>query len=251
MTEKQDYLKLEESWNPKSNGITQAIRHRAIHPNEPAPSPNDVLTRFSHPPEHVLKQAKEKLEHMREIAEVKKVPPKSLSRRNYRGKKKEEAPRSGLDVTALLSERSKNNKHKISPQNAIPEFKQRVADAEDIETIQEAVVQFSGIIRNWIKQSMGNSGYGRAVEGIRVMRQECIELEEVASFNDFMRDLKEKVFREELGGDRREFWWQLRSNKLGLVDKKSGGDQGVEEDETREVSRPLFGTITWLNRDSS
>ena len=168
---------------------------------------------------------------------MKKVPPKSLSRRNFHGKKAQEAPRSGLDVGALLSERSTANKNRISAENAIPEFKQILADAEDVETIKNSVSQMSGIIRNWVVNSMGDSNYGRATEGIRVMRQECIELEEPGLFNGFLRDLKSQIFEEKLGGDRREMWWQIRSNRLGLIQKDIAPQSEVEEDEARQVSK--------------
>ncbi|KAL9087556.1 MAG: hypothetical protein Q9159_003572 [Coniocarpon cinnabarinum] len=233
-----EYLKLEDNFSPKVNRINQAIKHRAIHPDNPVPPPLDILTKFSHPPEHILKQTQKHLDKLIEAANVKKVPPKSMSRRNFRGKKDQEAPRSGLDVTALLGERSAANQRRISPQNAIPEFKQMMDGAEDIETVRDGVKQFGDIIRQWITQSMGDSNYGRVLEGIGLMRRECIELEEAGTFNDLMRDLKQELFEEKLGGDRRELWWQLRISKLSLIEKGAAPEGGVEEDEARQFLIP-------------
>lgn len=190
-----------------------------------------------------MERTQEDLERVQELADVKKVPPKSMSRRNFRGKKAQEAPRSGLDTSALLSERSAANKHRISPDNAIPEFKQILADAEDVDTIKQCVSQLSEIIQTWIRNSMGDSDYGRAIEGMKVMRQECTELEEPGLFNGFLRDLKMKLFMEELGGDRREMWWQVRSNRLGLIEKNVAAQSEVGEEEARQVWGIFFSNV--------
>ena len=195
-----------------------------------------------------MQRAQSCLEQVREKADIKKVPPKSLSRRNHRGKKAKEAPRSGLDLSALLDERSAANKHRISPDNAIPEFKQILVNTEDVETIRQSVSQLGEIVRTWIKDSMGDANYGRAVEGIRTMREECTELEEPGMFNDFLRDLRTTLFKGELGGDRREMWWQLRCNHLGLIGKKNDPRSDVTEEQAREVSIPytsMYSSVTF------
>lgn len=63
------------------------------------------------------------------------------------------------------------------------------------------------------------------------MREELIEMEEPGAFNDFIRSLKRKLLAEELGGDRREMWWEIKKNKLGLIDKKSSEQSTVDEEE--------------------
>lgn len=68
------------------------------------------------------------------------------------------------------------------------------------------------------------------------MREECIDFEEPGLFNEFLRELKTKIFNQELGGDRREMWWQVRTNKLGLIEKKYHPQSKISEEEAREVS---------------
>lgn len=126
---------------------------------------------------------------------------------------------------------SSKSESKISSTNAIPEFKRSLDAATTTEQIKESFTQFGPIIEGWIKDSFGDSGYERAVEGIRNMREEGISMEEPELYNDFMRSLKSKLLTEQLGGDRQEMWFKLRVYKLGLLDKKTSASSTVTEEE--------------------
>lgn len=65
------------------------------------------------------------------------------------------------------------------------------------------------------------------------MREELIEMEEPGVFNECVRELKQKLLGEELGGDRKEMWMQVRREKLGLIEKKSSEQSSVTEEEAR------------------
>lgn len=125
---------------------------------------------------------------------------------------------------------------KISAENAVPEFKQMLATTEDINAIKDASNQMADIIRSYIRHSIGDSGYGRATEAVRVMREELTELEEPGIFNDFMTDLKKKIFGGELGGERREMWLRIRANRLGLIDERTSPLSDVTEEAAKAVS---------------
>jgi len=111
-----------------------------------------------------------------------------------------------------------------------------LATTEDPNAIQDAAKQMAAIIEAQISHSLGDSGYGRAMEGLRVMREELIELEEPGVWNAFVRELKRKILKGELGGERREMWWEVRKNRLGLVEKRVSALSDVTEEEAKEVS---------------
>lgn len=90
------------------------------------------------------------------------------------------------------------------------------------------------IIESHIAHSVGDSGYGRAVAEMRVLRDELVELEEPGIWNAWVRGLKAKVLGGELGGERREVWWLVRREGLGLVDGGGSALSGVGEGEARE-----------------
>lgn len=227
--------------------IDSAIRFRATHPNDPLPPPAEILTRFSQPPEEAVQRAKKYLDRLTDVADVKKgqpftlflnmhmltipaVPPKSKGRKRTR---EIEKPLSGLDVDALLHQEKRT---KISPTNSIPEFKQTLSHAENVDTISDAVKQMTAIVENQVKNSLGDANYDRVVESLGVMRDELISYEEPALYNDLLKLLKDKLFKEELGGDRRELWWLIRRSKIGLIDSNQSDRSEVSEDVANEVS---------------
>ena len=154
-----------------------------------------------------------------------------------------EKPLSGLDVEELLGHEKRT---KISPENAIPEFKQVLATTEDLQTIKFAMKQMAGIVYSNIKNSLGDSGYGRAIEAIRIMREEMTELEEPEIFNNFVRELKKDILGGKLNGERRDMWWKIRANRLGLIDKRLSPLSEVGEEEAKEVSL-LINNLSTLN----
>jgi ATP-dependent DNA helicase 2 subunit 2 len=157
------------------------------------------------------------------------VPPRVKGRKRNRDTEK---PLSNLDVDELLR---REKRFKISPENAIPEFKQTLETTEDIGKIKEAVKQMSAVIENQIRHSLGDINYNRAIEGLGTMRDELVAYEEPGLYNDFIRGLKQKLLGDQLGGDRREMWWLIRKSRLGLIDNKLSEQSDVTEQEAKEV----------------
>ncbi|KAI9795201.1 MAG: ATP-dependent DNA helicase II subunit 2 [Peltula sp. TS41687] len=222
-----EYMAMEDTYSPLLHRIDQAVRWRAIHPSEHIPPVPEVLTRYSKPPLELEQKARPQLEKLIAAADVKKVPPKRKGRREKRVAAK---PLSGLNVEELLGREKRST---ISPDNAVPEFKQLLATAQNTEAIQDTSKQMSSVIVSLIKHSLGDSGYGRAIENLRVMREELIGMEEPRLYNDFVKDLKKKLLAEQLNGDRREMWWEVRRNQLGLVTDKESEVSDVAEDEAK------------------
>ena len=163
------------------------------------------------------------------------MPPKVQSRKRNRNEVK---PLSGLDVDALLGNKMK--KAKISSDNPIPDFRQMLDMAEDLDVVRDAVKQLSSIIEQQIKDSFSDLAYGRALEEVNVLRDEMTELEEPGIYNDFLRALKPKLLSDELGGDRRDMWDLIRKSHLGLVEKKTSERSSVTEEEAKIVSGAII-----------
>lgn len=156
-----------------------------------------------------------------------------------KGRKKnrtEVKPYSGLNVEELLQSDSEKKCNQISPQNAIPSFRQMLDVVEDISGIRDAVAQLGSIIETQIKDSIGNINYGRAIEELDVMRSEMIEIEEPAIYNDYVRTLKTKLLQGELSGDRRDMWYELKKAELGLIDSKQSESSNVTKEDAKQVS---------------
>lgn len=245
-----EYMPMEDAFSPVLHRVNQAIRWRAVHPNEPIPPPYETLTRFSKPPEELQVKAKRYLEKLVATAEVKKgtyiyltvpssctdentVPPKVQGRKRTRDQMK---PLSGLNVDELLG---REKKVKISRENPIPEFKRMLDLSEDPNAIQDAAKQMATIIEAQIKDSFGDNAYGQAIEELCVLRQELTELEEPGIYNDFVRALKAKLLAGDLGGERREMWWEIRTNHLGLIEKGTSPGKSPSSDVTEEQAKQV------------
>lgn len=67
-----EYMPISDSYSPVLHRIDQAVRWRAVHPNEPIPPVYDILTKYSKPPEQLVAKAKRQLEKLVVTADVKK-----------------------------------------------------------------------------------------------------------------------------------------------------------------------------------
>ncbi|TIA09909.1 putative Ku family DNA helicase [Aureobasidium pullulans] len=216
-----EYAPIEDTFSPALHRVSHVIRSRAIHPDEKLPPISEILIKYSKPPQELVEGATASLKAITAAADVKK------------GKGRRDAPKplSGLDVTALLSNPS--GTIKLSPQNAIPEFRQ-VLDGGKLEEAEPAFQQLGKIICDFIKNSVGGSGYARALEAMRVMREEASDLEIPDVYNDFVRNLKTAILKEELNGDRKDMWFMIRANRMGLIQSKECGSSEIGEDEAKE-----------------
>ena len=158
------------------------------------------------------------------------MPPKAKGKR---GRKEIIKPLSGLDVESLLG---REKRRKLSVSNAIPGFKQMLEAADDVKVIPEAAKQMGGIIHELIRTSLGDQWYAQALENLSVLRDQMIEFEEPGVYNDFVRDLKARLLRDELGGGRKDLWFRVvRERRLGLIDREEAPASDVSEEEAAEV----------------
>lgn len=66
------------------------------------------------------------------------------------------------------------------------------------------------------------------------MREEATDLEYHELYNEWMKKLKTDILKEELNGDRRDMWFMIRANRMGLIQSKELGASTVDEDEAKE-----------------
>lgn len=219
---------MDDTFSPLLHTVEGAIKYRAVHPRDPIPPKPEVLLEPSRQPADLQDQSKDALQRLIKAADVKKVPPKAKGRRRYR---EQEKPLSGLDVASLLK---KEDRLKIAPDNAIPEFKQILETTDKEEVVKDAVKQMSAIVQDQIATSFGDNSYDRAAEGLGTMRQELVELEMPELYNNALTQIKKRLLAEELGGNRKEFWWKVRVSRLGLIDKTQSESSDVSKEQASE-----------------
>jgi ATP-dependent DNA helicase 2 subunit 2 len=231
-----EYASIDDTFSPVLHYVNQAIRHHAIHPKDPLPQPYDILTKYMRPPSELLDAAKPSLDAVMHAGNVKRVPAKPKFRGRGGGKREAEKPLSGLDVDELLRPTGGAGGRpgvNISRENAIPEFKQLLQTTEEESDIFEAVTQMQTHVEGYVAGSVGDSGYGRAIEAMRVVREEMLDLEYAGVWNRMLRELKAKLLDGKLGGDRKEFWWKVKVTRLGLITKEQRADSDVSTEEAQ------------------
>lgn len=209
----EEEMAMDDTFSPVLHTIEGAIKYRAVHPDRDIPPKPEAFLAYSRQPEELQERCKDSLLRLVKAAEVKKVPPKVKGRKRYRDVEK---PLSGLDVEDLFR---KEKRTKISPDNAIPEFKQFMQSSEKMEDIEDAVKQMGAIVEEQVRSSFGDRNYEQAVEEMSVVREEMLQMEMPKLYNGVLRELKRKLMAGELDGDRTEFWWKVRTGHLGLIDQ--------------------------------
>ncbi|ODA80104.1 hypothetical protein RJ55_03062 [Drechmeria coniospora] len=222
-----DHMPMDETFNPAIHRINHAVKTRAAHPDRPISKMPPALLLHSAPPDDLVKRVQERIDALIEAAEVKKVPPKAKGRRNREAVK----PISGLDVDALLGD-GKNGQ--VSEENPIPDFKQALAGASDTSSIRPIAKQMGTVVRSLVTNSFGTSKDAQALECLRVMREELTNAEEPGLYNAFVTDFKKSLLSGELGGDRRELWYQMQKPPLGLISKGESEISDVTDEQAKE-----------------
>ena len=140
-------------------------------------------------------------------------------------------------MSALLNKNSKKRKPPITPQNAIPEFRQALDATESVADIKDAAKRFGEIIEQHIRDSFGGIHDGRVIVELSLFREEMIQLEEPKVWNEFANTLKNELLDGKFGGDRTDLWREISKNNLGLIEKKVSGISDVGDEEAKRASR--------------
>lgn len=237
-TDEEEYAAIDATFSPMVHRINQVVRHRAVYPTTALPPVPPILTKYAHPPEQLLEQARPALDRLIAEADVKKVPPRTRAKRGRGagGKRDEAKPLSGLDIDSLLggeeadgAEKEKKRLGPIDQRNAVPEFKQMMDRTKGVDEMREVFGRMGEVVRELVRGSMGDQKYERALECLRVLREEVVEMEEGRWWNEWLKAFKGEVLRGTLGEGREEFWFRVRQNRYGLLVGKENGWAGEEE----------------------
>lgn len=145
-------------------------------------------------------------------------------------------PLSGLDLDSLLDS---EKPRKITIENSIPDFRHLLNHTTSESMVHDAADQMVKIIHKMVTQIKDGFTLERVAENIRVLRTELLEHEVPTFYNDFIRDFKQKLAKEEFDGfsnDKRPLWALLRKGRLGLIDNEALQKSDVSKEEADEVS---------------
>jgi hypothetical protein len=67
-----EYMAIEDTYNPLVHRMNQAIKRRAVQPDEPIPLPAKILIKYSNPPSELVSDSTKELSTLVKVADVKK-----------------------------------------------------------------------------------------------------------------------------------------------------------------------------------
>lgn len=67
-----EYVSIDETFNPTVHRVNHAVKSRALHPERPVPDVPSILLRFSHPTQDLIETVQRKVDALVEAADVKK-----------------------------------------------------------------------------------------------------------------------------------------------------------------------------------
>ncbi|NWX46881.1 XRCC5 protein, partial [Steatornis caripensis] len=215
-----DLLKPSKIPNPHFQRFYQCLQHKAFHPNEPLPPIEQHLLEMLEMPHVVKERCQASLEKVKALFPLKEV-----------GKKKEE--KTAQDIFKDNEDGPNAKKPKIEDEEgsfSIIKLAEgnvtsvgSVNPTEDFQIlVRQKNANFKDVsqqLTNRIDQFLVNKGsqyYMKAINCIRVFREEAIKLLKAQCFNDFLQALKSKVEDKALV----DFWEIMIQGRMPFRKKK-------------------------------
>ena len=141
----------------------------------------------------------------------------------------------GLTVEEETALKAKNKDdepriNKISKEHPISDFRDMLSNRTE-DLVDAAVKQMQVRIVEMVRNSIKDSGFEKALECLRVLREGCINEEEHILFNNFMGKLKMDFYQDK---NFEIFLAKIRTNKVTLITNKESSRSEVTEEQARE-----------------
>lgn len=216
-----DILSPEDTFSYGVHRVMKAIMHRAFHaPSDPIPPPVEAILRGSQVPTEIKasKIFDTSIKNLIDIANVKKVPPRTAYKRRHG--EKQEPVKTSIDLDALLGDEVMDDQETDKPAGSGAAGTASIGEAhpaQDFEAmmkndnlIDAAFAQIQPVLEELVQYSLGNQTYETAIESFKVFRKHAIAQEEVEVFNVFLERFEIKMKDE----NRSDFLALLKEQKI-------------------------------------
>jgi ATP-dependent DNA helicase 2 subunit 2 len=120
-------------------------------------------------------------------------------------------------------------KKSISTTRPIEDFKEML-NYKYSDLTENAIEGMKLVIHKFISESFKGSYYIKALDCLKVLRDSCIDEDEVEKFNEFLHILKQEYPKEKYS----DFWRLINDNRISLISKKENVKSFVSEEEAKE-----------------
>ncbi|CAJ0761445.1 21496_t:CDS:10 [Entrophospora sp. SA101] len=245
-----EHLKLKECYNPTLYALKKAIAHKALNPDTPIPALDSEIISQTKLLPTLAEKNKVVVEELKKLLNVKKAKEKgkTAKRRFAEANKPAEAEipisellsasseeqtvekraRAEIDVDSLLKDKNAVTRE-VGATDPISDFNNMISyREEDLVTIS----QMAKIILDLVKISFWDSHYPKALECLKLLRTVASRENEVESYNNFLRELKNLCVQ--YSPPKTDFWTLVVRDHLTLISSEEAMDSTVSKSEAEE-----------------
>ncbi|XP_071110687.1 X-ray repair cross-complementing protein 5-like [Haliotis cracherodii] len=235
--EKTEVLKPKLTFNPYFQRLYQCLQHRAENTDEGLPELSPIIASYLKPPQEIITNCEEHVEKIKKLFKLEMVTKKKEEQTGetmFKDNEAEAGPapkRQKLDdnLEGGMQDITRAKVTQVGTVTPTADF-QALISRKDEDMFEEACKQMQKRVEQIVTDSFGTQFYGKAMECLKALRQECIKKQEAKVYNDFMTKYKDKL----IGKGKRDFWDQIVQDKQALITKMECEDGGVSKEEANK-----------------
>ncbi|CAK6448111.1 unnamed protein product [Pipistrellus nathusii] len=225
--------------NPQFQRLFQCLLHRALHPQEPLPPVQQHVLNMLDPPTEVTANCEIPLSKIKTLFPLSEAIKKKdqLTAQDIFQDKSEDGPTSKKLKTEEgeahfnLSSLAEGTVTKVGSVNPAENF--RVLVRQKNASFEEASRQLISHIEQFLDTNE-TPYFMKSMDCIKAFREEAIQFSEVQRFNNFLKDLQEKVEIKQLN----HFWEIIIQDGITLITKDEAPESSVTAEEAKKFLAP-------------
>lgn len=224
--------------NPQFQRLFQCLLHRALHPQEPLPPVQQHVLNMLDPPTEVTANCESPLSKIKTLFPLTEAIKKKdqLTAQDVFQDKHEEGPNSKKLKTEeeahfSLSSLAEGTVTKVGSVNPAENF--RVLVRQKNASFEEASRQLISHIEQFL-DTKETPYFMKSMDCIKAFREEAIQFSEDQRFNNFLKDLREKVEIKQLN----HFWEIIIQDGITLITKDEASGSSVTAEEAEKFLAP-------------
>ncbi|XP_070278187.1 X-ray repair cross-complementing protein 5 [Myotis yumanensis] len=224
--------------NPQFQRLFQCLLHRALHPQEPLPPVQQHVLNMLDPPTEVTANCEIPLSKIKTLFPLTEAVKKKdqLTAQDVFQDKHEEGPTSKKLKTEeeahfSLSSLAEGTVTKVGSVNPAENF--RVLVRQKNASFEEASRQLISHIEQFL-DTKETPYFMKSMDCIKAFREEAIQFSEDQRFNNFLKDLREKVEIKQLNN----FWEIIIQDGITLITKDEASGSSVTAEEAKKFLAP-------------
>ncbi|XP_071503293.1 X-ray repair cross-complementing protein 5-like [Diadema antillarum] len=233
-------LKPKNTLNPYTQRLCQCLMHRALNPDDPLPDIQEAIASYLQLPRAVAVRCEPQVEKVKGLFKLEKVKAKENVTGDTLWKagdqtngepasKKARMDDDANDGDLTLAGMTKGAVTEVGTVDPCGDFRAMISQ-KDEDRFKEAAKQMGERVLELVRKSFGAQLYSKALECLRVYREEAIKLSEPETFNDYIRKLKEEL--KEL--QKTDFWQDVTKDNVTLIDSSESSDSKVTREEAEK-----------------